>query len=135
MTLDDLGLIPTLRKYLQDYESRYQLETSLNTIGQETRLEPMVEVAIFRMVQEALNNAGKHSKANRVQIKMEYMKDKILIVVQDDGVGFEQHDKTDRPHFGIMGMKERIKLIDGNLQIISAKGQGTRLLFTIPINR
>jgi two-component system sensor histidine kinase DegS len=135
MTLDDLGLIPTLRKYLQDYERQYQLETNLSTIGQEKRLEPMVEVAIFRMVQEALNNAGKHSKANRVQIKMEYMKDKIQIVVQDDGIGFDQHDKTDRPHFGIMGMKERIKLIDGKLEITTAKGQGTRLLFTIPINR
>ncbi|HJV47291.1 MAG TPA: sensor histidine kinase [Bacillota bacterium] len=135
MALDDLGLVPTLRKYLEDFGNRYQMETELITMGKEVRFEPMVEVVIFRMVQEGLNNAGKHSKAKNIQIKIEYLPERTTVVVRDDGVGFEHQDRTDRPHFGIMGMTERMKLIDGTLNIHSVIGTGTRLVFTIPVNR
>lgn len=135
MALDDLGLVPTLRKYVEDFGQRYQVASDLVTLGTEERLPTTVKVVIFRLIQEALNNAGKHSKAKQVKVKLEFRKDQVTGLVQDDGVGFEHFEKTEQPQFGIMGMKERMKLLEGKLEIQSAPGQGTRVAFTIPIDR
>ncbi|MEW9673299.1 sensor histidine kinase [Ammoniphilus sp. 3BR4] len=135
MALDDLGLVPTLRKYVEDFGQRYQVASDLVTLGTEERLPTTVKVVIFRLIQEALNNAGKHSKAKQVKVKLEFRKDQVTGLVQDDGVGFEHFEKTEQPQFGIMGMKERMKLLEGKLEIQSATGQGTRVAFTIPIDR
>lgn len=135
MALDDLGIVPTLKKYVEDFSRRSQIDAELVTIGREERLPSSVVVVIFRLIQEAINNAGKHSQAKNLQVKLEFGAEKITGVVKDDGVGFEHIDQTGTPQFGIMGMKERINLLDGKLDIHSSKGKGTRVVFSIPINR
>lgn len=132
MALDDLGIVPTLRKYLDDFGQRNKMETELKTIGKEERLPASIEVVIFRLVQEALNNVGKHSRAKKIEVKLEFAPNRITGQVKDNGVGFDSLEKTGQPQFGIMGMEERIKLLDGQLKIESANGKGTRVLFSIP---
>lgn len=135
MALDDLGIVPTLRKYLDEFSKRSQIQAELVTMGREDQLPSSVVVVIFRLIQEAINNAGKHSQANNLQVKLEFGAESITGVVKDDGVGFEQVDQTGMPQFGIMGMKERVNLLDGKLDIHSSLGKGTRVVFSIPINR
>lgn len=135
MALDDLGLLPTLRKYLEGFEQRSEIRAELIHHGEERRLSATIEVVIFRLVQEALNNAAKHAQAKNVQVKLEFGLNQIKGVVKDDGTGFEYLEQTEQPQFGIMGMKERMKLLEGNLDIDSAKGKGTRIVFTIPIDK
>ena len=133
MALDDLGLIPTLRKYVNDFGQRYQLHTELLILGEDQRLPTSIEVVTFRMIQEAMNNVAKHAGANKVQVQLEFSGEQVIGVVKDDGLGFEQKKRTGEPSFGIMGMKERMKLLDGKLAIHSATGEGTSVIFSIPI--
>ena len=88
---------------------------------------------MFRLIQESLNNTAKHSQAKRVEVKLEFKPNKVLVMVADDGIGFEQQTKVERPQFGIMGMQERVKLLQGTMKIKSKPGEGTALFFGIPL--
>ncbi|WCN38122.1 sensor histidine kinase [Aneurinibacillus uraniidurans] len=133
MALDDLGLTPTLRKYLEEYEKRHHIETKLTLLSPERRLQSSIEVAVFRLIQESLNNTAKHADAKRVEVKLEFKPKKVLFMVADDGIGFEKQAKGERPQFGIMGMQERVKLLQGTMKIDSKPGEGTVLFFGIPL--
>jgi two-component system sensor histidine kinase DegS len=133
MALDDLGLVPTLKRYLEELSRKDNIEFDFKTFGKENRLPPSMEVALFRLVQESLNNVNKHSKATEVQLKLEFQKERIFLIVSDNGVGFDVKQKS-REGFGILGMKERVKLLDGQLVFQSAPGKGTKLFLVIPIN-
>lgn len=138
MALDDLGLIPTLRKYVQDFEDRTKIRVKLEVVGIEARLPSAMEVAVFRLVQEALSNVWKHSQATYVTVEMTYQKQMVKMVVRDNGIGFAV-DKLETKiakggsHFGIMGMRERIELLDGRMQIDSEPNAGAKLTMIIPI--
>lgn len=133
MALDDLGLIPTLRKYIDDFTQRYPLHVEFITQGETSRLPTSIEVVIFRMIQEAMNNVAKHAKASNVIVQLRFYKDRVTSMVKDDGIGFDNNKKTRQPSFGIMGMKERMKLLDGEMTIESAPGEGTCVTFSIPL--
>ncbi len=135
MALDDLGLIPTIQKYCQTYEERTGLTVEVVVFGKEQHLESSVKAALFRLVQECLNNVQKHAKARFVQVKLEFQQEHIFIVVKDDGVGFVVSDAKSGESFGILGMRERTQLLEGKMEISSAPKQGTRILFQIPIKR
>lgn len=137
MVLDDLGLLPTLRKYLDNFQQRYNIVCDLKILGPEERLAPAMEVALFRLVQEALSNVGKHAQATEVVIRMEFHPERVTVSIQDNGIGFEynqeeQHDKT---QFGLIGMRERVELLEGRMEIRTSRGSGTRVMFTIPMKR
>ncbi|RKD22095.1 histidine kinase [Ammoniphilus oxalaticus] len=133
MALDDLGLIPTLRKYVDDFGQRHHIGVELITGGEEQRLPSTVEVVTFRMIQEAMNNAAKHAKADHVLVRLTFSPNCVNGEVRDDGIGFEYKKKTGQPSFGIMGMKERMKLLRGEVEIESSPGEGTSVTFTIPL--
>jgi len=134
MALDDLGLFPTLRKYTQEFATRENIILNLKLTGRERRLPSMMEVAIFRLVQEALNNVQKHAKASTVWIHVDLQEAYIKVMIKDDGVGFSEiHTGKENNRFGLMGMKERVQLLEGQLDIQSAKDEGTTVLFTIQI--
>ncbi|BAU26545.1 two-component system sensor histidine kinase DegS [Aneurinibacillus soli] len=133
MALDDLGLTPTLRKYLEEYEKRHHIETKLTLLSPERRLQSSIEVAVFRLIQESLNNTAKHANAKQVEVKLEFKPNKVLFMVADNGIGFEKQAKGERPQFGIMGMQERVKLLQGTMKIESKPGKGTILFFGIPL--
>lgn len=132
MALDDLGLVPTLKKYLEtieDYNQNVRIDFQSN--GMEVRLPSNYETSIFRLVQEATSNAIRHGKATTIEVKVEWLKDRATIVVKDNGSGFDQGIVKNQS-FGLIGMKERIDLIEGDFFINSSPGNGTVLMFQIP---
>ncbi|MED4019008.1 sensor histidine kinase [Sutcliffiella cohnii] len=133
MALDDLGLIPTLKKYISTIEEYNKGKPSIQfvEIGTDTRLSNDLEVAIFRLVQESVQNAIKHSRARLIQVKLEITKKIVYILVKDDGVGFDTTVKK-AESFGLLGMKERVDLIGGELTIQSQPKKGTIVLIQIP---
>lgn len=133
MALDDLGLIPTLRKYLettQEYNKGIKL--SFESKGNEVRLPGNYETAIFRLVQEAITNAVRHGKASEIEVKVEWLKTHVNMIVKDNGTGFDQSIVKNQS-FGLLGMKERIELVNGEFFINSSPGNGTMLMFQIPL--
>lgn len=134
MALDDLGLIPALRAYLKDYKSKTDIDVELHVDSLTERFTPAFEVAIFRLVQEALNNVQKHAGATGVRVALSQSHDRLFLTVADDGRGFEpeQVRQVSGGTFGLMGMQERAELLGGTMKIESGEGQGTRLLFTFP---
>ncbi|RDE36301.1 histidine kinase [Parageobacillus thermoglucosidasius] len=134
MALDDLGLVPTLRKYLQTVEDYSKgIDISFVHIGKEMRLPPRLEVAVFRLVQEAVQNALKHAEATKIEVKTEMCSGQLLVMVKDDGKGFDTTVKKENA-FGLMGMKERVDLLEGTLTIRSKIGVGTTIFIRIPLN-
>ncbi|SOC34938.1 sensor histidine kinase [Ureibacillus acetophenoni] len=134
MALDDLGIVPTLRKYLlttMEYNSGVQIHFQSNNNGE--RLPSDYEVSIFRLVQESVNNAIKHGNARDIWVKIEWLKEHINIIVKDNGNGFELNTIKDKS-FGLVGMKERVDLLKGTMEIKSNVGDGTVILFKIPLH-
>jgi PAS domain S-box-containing protein len=134
--LDDLGLRAALANYLREWSERSNIAAELHTSGlMDERLSSEVETALYRIAQEALNNAAKHSRARRVEVILERRADCVLLIVEDDGVGFEPDDDTpDRRHgFGLVGMKERAALVGATLQIESTPDGGTTILVRMSV--
>ena len=133
MALDDLGIIPTLKKYLATVEDYNDLEISFTLFGEERRFESKFEVALFRLIQEAVQNAVKHASASLIQVKTELQAGSAMIIIKDDGKGFDPKSKKDKS-FGLVGMRERVDMLDGDLTIDSSPGEGTIVTIHIPIN-
>ncbi len=136
MALDDLGLVPTLRKFVQDFEDKNKLRTEFIISGRETRLPSGLEVAIYRLVQEASSNVLKHAEASHLRIELTYQKQRSKIVIQDNGKGFDL-DKVQLKirqgnHFGLIGMRERVELLEGRFDIESEPNAGTKITMLIP---
>ncbi len=138
MALDDLGIVPALRKFVEDFEEKTKLRTKFDLIGKEQRLPSAMEVAIFRLVQEAFSNVYKHAEASFLSLTVTFQMHMVKIVVQDNGVGFRT-DKLEtlpkeRSNFGIVGMRERIELLEGRIEIESEPNAGTKISMLIPVN-
>ena len=133
MALDDLGLIPTVKKYLQTFQERTDIPIRFIHMGKEKRLPKQIEIAIFRLIQEAVQNASDHAKANEVQVKIEINDGKVIIVIKDDGIGFDPLVKKD-DSFGLIGMKERVNMLKGKLTIRSTEGAGTVIIIELPLH-
>ncbi len=134
--LDDLGLLSTIRWLTGDMEHRTHIAVKLTVSGAERRLAPHVELAIFRIIQEALRNVEKHASATRVDVSIEFAEGEINISIADNGKGFKlAGDVGDLPRdgrLGLMGMKERVNLLGGELTITSEPSQGTYVLIQLP---
>jgi two-component system sensor histidine kinase UhpB len=125
--LDDLGLRAALTNYVQDWSKRVGISAHLHTSGLwDNRLPSEAETTLYRIAQEALTNVAKHSHAGTVEVILERRADHVVLIVEDDGVGFEPGCGTQG--FGLVGMQERAALVGANLQIESAVGQGTTIL-------
>jgi two-component system, NarL family, sensor histidine kinase DegS len=133
MALDDLGLVPTLKKYLSSIEE-YGNRTKITfiSVGSEKRLPSRLEVALFRLVQESVQNALKHAEANHIQVKIEIGKNHVILVIKDDGKGFDVNVKKENS-FGLIGMKERVDLLEGEMTIDSKIGAGTVIMIRVPL--
>lgn len=135
MMLDDLGLAPTLRRFIAEFNSQGNAIASFSVSGTERRLPTHLEVGIFRIVQEAVNNIGQHANARSAIIRLEFEMRAVGILVKDDGIGFDVCATMQRKgnHFGLLSMRERVDLLQGTWQINSLAGQGTRILIRVPI--
>ncbi|HLF28977.1 MAG TPA: histidine kinase [Anaerolineae bacterium] len=134
--LEDLGLLPALEMLTQAMGSETGLETAFVAEGEPRRLAPERELALYRVVQEALNNIVKHARATRVEVKVTYG-DVLRVSVTDDGIGFSVPERADAltelGHFGLVGMRERAELIGAQLTIRSAHGSGMTVELKAPL--
>ncbi len=130
----DQGLLSGLHRLIDEYHERYGLQVEFNCSGQERCFSSQVTGALFRIVQEALNNTYKHSYSSRAQVDLELEEHRVAVHIFDEGKGFDlQEVASNNGHYGLMNMRERAELLDGTLQITTAPGQGTRVIVTIPI--
>jgi two-component system sensor histidine kinase DegS len=139
MMLDDLGLLPTIRRYVENFGEKAELKTTLHILGDERRLESHREVIMFRSIQELLANARDHASASQLNITLDMGSETITCVVEDNGKGFDadhffSDDETSEgaKALGLKTMRERLELIGGTLQVESDEGQGTRITIRIP---
>lgn len=136
MELDDLGLVPTLRRYLAKFQEKHGIQTHFVLFGEERRLQGPIEVALFRSVQEALNNIWKHAGATLATVKLDMSNPEITVHIVDDGKGFDvnKRGKKKQGHYGLLGIQERIQLLGGQVEFRSRIGEGTRVIITLPIS-
>jgi signal transduction histidine kinase len=128
-TLDQLGV----RAALEGLAERIEIELDVDLDFDAERLDPELETVVYRLAQEALNNVAKHSGARRAQLQVRDAGDRLALLVSDDGTGFDP--TADSSGFGLAGMRERVELAGGELQIESRQGAGTRVLASIPLAR
>lgn len=131
MSLDDLGLVPTLRKFVKEFGDKAGVTAQLRVTGEDVRLPGSFEPTIYRIVQEALSNARKHARAGSVEVLVNFQPDAVTAVVRDDGVGMDltavEAALDTSKHLGLVSMRERATLESGTLEIRSEAGKGTEV--------
>lgn len=136
MMLDDLGLTPTMRRYVQDYQEKSGLTVDLSFLGEERRLAPYTEVTIFRALQELLNNVDRHAQASHVKVTLNLESEPVRLSVEDDGQGFEVEPMlgavAERKSLGLATLRERLEMLGGHVQVQSQPGQGTVVTLEVP---
>ncbi len=136
-TLDDFGLVVALQQQLDAAAREAGWEARFDVRGSVARLVPAVETTVFRVVQEALNNARKYAEATRVRVTLCGSDDEVVVEVRDWGRGFVVDGIAAHPargaHLGLMGMRERVSLLGGSVTIASAPGAGTTVRIVLPI--
>jgi signal transduction histidine kinase len=134
--LEDLGLVTALEMLAREMESASKVKVSFQKQGNEKRLAAPVELALYRMAQEGLNNVARHAQATQAELSINFWDDKIEMQVRDNGIGFEAPntpaDFAPSGHFGLLGMYERADLIGARLTIRSMSGRGTQLTIQLP---
>lgn len=132
--LDELGITPALESLVARFVRQTDLEVELEVeLGDQPRFAPDVESTVYRLVQEALTNIAKHARAERVRVRVHDGTGEIGLEVRDDGAGFDPQSRGSG--FGLIGMRERLALVNGTLEVESAPGAGTVLHATIPVSR
>jgi len=136
LTLDELGLLPTLREHIEKVEESASFKISLK-VPKEESLPPQIENSLFYIIQEALNNIKKHARAKNVEVCLQRLDDKLIVTIEDDGKGFNQKEVEKnyarQRSLGLISMKERAEIIEGSLEISSGPGKGTKIKVTVPL--
>jgi len=130
--LDDFGLVPALERLTESFAEQSDVRIDFHSALGEARLPPEVETALYRVVQESLTNIVKHANARNVSVSLARRPTGVAVVIEDDGVGFDQRTVR-REGIGLLGMRERLALIDGRLEIESRPGAGTTLVAEVPV--
>jgi two-component system sensor histidine kinase DegS len=136
MMLDDLGLVPTLRRYIQDFREKSRLSIDLHIMGEERQLAPHLEVTIFRVIQELLNNVDQHAHAAHVDVTLDLEGEAVAVTVEDDGCGFDAEEVLaavrERKSVGLLTIQERTEMLGGKVEIDSSVGRGTKVRLELP---
>lgn len=137
MMLDDLGLVPTLKRYVEGFAEKSGVPTNMSISGKERRMPPYTEVTVFRVVQELLNNARQHAQPTRIQVNLDIEPKMVRAMVEDDGIGFDVAEAMastrQQKALGIATMQERVEMLGGELTFESNVGRGTKITLEIPI--
>jgi len=135
--LNDVGLVAALRWTVRELETGYGIESSLQVCGAERRFSKEAELNLFRIVQEALRNIGKHSNASKAEVVIKFEDGKTTVSIRDNGVGFESPKEitalSRSGKLGLVGMQERVRLLGGGLEVKSEPGKGTSVIVEAPI--
>lgn len=134
--LDTHGLASALKSFVREWSINHDIEIEFHTTSAERRLPPEIETNLYRIIQEALNNILKHANATKVSITINYLPDEAILVIEDNGAGFDteadQIHTTEGSGFGLIGMKERAVLVGGRFEVESVPGGGTAILVRVP---
>ena len=133
MMLDDLGLVPTIRRYSETFKEQSGIEMNLVVSGTERRLESYLEVMVFRALQELLGNASRHSHATIVKVYLDVGDRLIKVSVDDNGKGFDVDLLKGGGSLGLKLIRDRVEILGGSFDIDSSAGKGTRVAFSIPV--
>jgi two-component system sensor histidine kinase DegS len=136
MMLDDLGLIPTLKKYIEGFQEKSGLPTNLTITGQERRLESHTEATIFRVIQGLVTNAREHAHCTSIEVSLDIDNNWVRASVEDNGTGFDVDEVMQAVDqyktIGLATLRERVEMLGGNLDIDSGIGRGTKVSLDIP---
>jgi len=139
MSLDDLGLIPTLQRYINTFIEQTGISVILKARGNYEDIKPVISLTIFRVMQESLSNIKKYANAKKVSVNIENLNNYIIFSIIDDGIGFDINEAKKKHFnidsgFGLFSMRERVELLQGEFELISEKGKGTKITVKVPIN-
>jgi two-component system, NarL family, sensor histidine kinase DegS len=137
MMLDDLGLAPTLRRYLDSFGEKNRLSAHFQMTGQERRLPPAIEITLFRAVQELVNNAVRHAHATQMQVILDLQGEMATVIVEDNGTGSDFGDRSANTRkllsTGLAALGERVEMLNGEVTFDSSVGRGTRVSIRVPV--
>jgi len=133
LMLDDLGLLPAVEWLVQGFSGRTGITCELNLATPDFELDEPYATAIFRILQESLTNVARHAHASLVEVTLERDADGVMLTVHDNGRGFALSDPRKPNSYGLMGLRERVYLLDGEVSIDSRQGFGTLIRVRIPI--
>jgi two-component system sensor histidine kinase DegS len=133
MMLDDLGLAPTITRYIETFKEQSGIEVRLITTGMEQRFESYIEVMVFRAIQELMMNIGQHSQATQVIVQMDTSPNGLRVSIEDNGKGFEADKVEEKGGMGLKVIRDRMQMLGGSFEVHSTIGHGTHILFQIPI--
>lgn len=133
MMLDDLGLSPTIKKYIDTFKEQSNMEVSLSISGHERRLESYIEVMIFRALQEMLGNAARHSQGNLIKVVIDMGESAVRMSVADNGKGFNTEMLKQRTSLGLNLIRDRVQILGGTFEVDSTIGKGSRVMLSIPV--
>ena len=136
ISLDDLGLIATMRRITAEYQDRTGVVTRFNVTGEERRLPPEIEEALYWIIQEGLTNVHRHARAKTVEVNLDIQRERAKLRIRDDGVGFDPrtyHQAGGRRKLGVLGMKERAGAVGASLEVRSQPGAGTDVEAAFPL--
>lgn len=138
MSLDDLGLIPTIQRYITNYIEENNIIVDFLVLGDSRSIKPVIELAAFRIIQEALTNIKKHSGARSASVRVEFTEEQINLLISDDGKGFDKDRlkpaSQEDAGYGLLSMKERVELLNGKFDIKSTEGKGTKIFVSMSLN-
>lgn len=136
--LDELGLTHALRRSLEELKTE-GLDCEFRLVGEPFRLPSSMEIAVYRVTQETLSNIRKHAQASKVNLRLQFQKDKLLVEVRDNGQGFDLQQTLENAisvgRMGLLGMKQRAEMLGGNMTIKTREGVGTTVTFILPIQQ
>lgn len=132
LVLEEGGILPAVEALIEKLHARFGMEIEYVADAELSRLEPVREFAVFRVVQEALSNARRHSRSKKVRVELRQRRDHLYLEVRDWGAGFDP-EKVPPGHYGLEGIRERSRLLGGKVHIRSAPGEGTRIALEIPV--
>jgi signal transduction histidine kinase len=137
VALDDLGLAAAVDSYLRDFSKRTGIRVHLQQDDMTGRLAPEIEVAVYRIIQEALTNVARHAEASACRVNLHRTADTLVVTVDDDGRGFDPSKATQSPRsgLGLLGMRERVSQLGGSVLLTSVIGQGTTVRIECPAIR
>ncbi len=135
MMLDDLGLVPTIRRYVDIYREQTGADIQILVTGEERRLESYIEVMIFRAIQELLANAVHHGEAQTIKVSVDLAEDQVRVRVEDNGKGFDTSILETTQGLGLRLLRDRVSMVGGMFEVHSRLGQGTEVSFTVPATK
>ncbi len=133
VVLEEGGILPAVEALIEKLHSRFGMEIQYVADAELSRLAPLREFAVFRIVQEALTNARLHSRSKRVRVEFRQRNDRLYLEIRDWGIGFDPQ-QVPQGRYGLEGIRERGRLLGGQVDIQSAPGEGTRIALEIPIS-